>query len=225
MKPDARVMGKLRIAMPRPRSFQASRLQQHEDGTELDRAECDRARAAGGERAYQAGRVCDFSAYIGHSPSEDVPVTDDTQDTAAWPQPKFFFSVDIGGVGTDLPFQEVSGLDMETQAIEYRAGKSPTFAPVNMPGIQKPGHVTLKRGVFVKDNTFFDWYRQVALNTIKRTTVTIKLLDESGAAAMTWTLKNAWPTKITGTDLKSDGNEVAVESLELAHEGLDITRG
>ncbi|GAB7215208.1 phage tail protein [Dickeya oryzae] len=61
------------------------------------------------------------------------------------------------------------------------------------------------------------------MNTIARTAVTINLLDESGSPAMTWKLKNAWPTKISGTDLKSDGNEVAVETIELAHEGLEVS--
>ena len=60
------------------------------------------------------------------------------------------------------------------------------------------------------------------MNMIKRNTVTISLLDEGGAPTMVWTLANAWPTKITGTDLKSDGNEVAVETIEIAHEGLKI---
>lgn len=142
-----------------------------------------------------------------------------------WPLPKFFFSVDITDVGTDLPFQEVSGLDVETQSIEYRAGNSKTFSPVKMPGISKTGNVTLKKGVFVKDNKFFEWHKKVTMNTIGRATVTIKLLDEQGGAAMTWTLRNAWPTKLTGTDLKSDGNEVAVETLEIAHEGLTVAVG
>jgi phage tail-like protein len=60
------------------------------------------------------------------------------------------------------------------------------------------------------------------MNTIERVPVTISLLDEAGAATMVWTLTNAWPTKITGTDLKSEGNEVAIESIEIAHEGLTI---
>ncbi len=63
------------------------------------------------------------------------------------------------------------------------------------------------------------------MNTVKRETVTIQLLDETGSPTMTWTLANAWPTKITGTDMKSDGNEVAVEMLELAHEGFTIRNG
>ena len=60
------------------------------------------------------------------------------------------------------------------------------------------------------------------MNTIKRRDVLIKLLDESGNVTMQWTLANAWPTKITSTDLKSDGNEVAVDTLEIAHEKLTI---
>ena len=63
------------------------------------------------------------------------------------------------------------------------------------------------------------------MNIIKRRTVLIKLLDEKGAVTMQWTLNNAWPTKITSTDLKSDGNEVAVDTLEIAHEQLIISNG
>ena len=63
------------------------------------------------------------------------------------------------------------------------------------------------------------------MNTIKRLPVTISLLDEGGNATMVWTLTNAWPTKITGTDLKSEGNEVAIESIEIVHEGLTIANG
>lgn len=60
------------------------------------------------------------------------------------------------------------------------------------------------------------------MNTIKRVPVIISLLDETGKPTMVWTLANAWPTKITGTDLKAEGNEVAVETIEIAHEGLTI---
>jgi phage tail-like protein len=146
---------------------------------------------------------------------------DGSKQSATWPLPKFYFKVDIGDQ-KDVPFQEVSGLDTETQSIEYRAGNSKEFSTVKMPGIKKTGNVTLKKGIFAKDNKFWDWYNQIKLNTIKRVTVTIQLCDESGSPTMVWTLANAWPTKITGTDMKSDGNEVAVETLEVAHEGLTI---
>jgi phage tail-like protein len=140
-----------------------------------------------------------------------------------WPLPKFHFSVTIDG--KEYPFQEVSGLETETQVIEYRHGNSKQFSTIKMPGIAKYGNVTLKKGVFVKDDNFWKWYSAIKMNTIKRMTIVIKLLDESGKPTMTWTLQNAWPTKIQSTDLKSDGNEVAVETLEFAHEGLVIANG
>mgnify|MGYP000862345326 FL=1 len=144
------------------------------------------------------------------------------QDTI-WPLPKFYFKVFLGSQKSAVSFQEVSGLDTETQIIEYRHGDSKAFSTIKMPGIAKYGDVTLKKGVFTKDNNFFKWYSAIKMNTIKRETVTIQLLDENGSPTMTWTLVNAWPIKVTGTDLKSDGNEVAVETMILAYERLTIT--
>jgi phage tail-like protein len=138
-----------------------------------------------------------------------------------WPQSKFRFSVDWGSQ-TNISFQEVSGLETETQVIEYRDSNSPLFSTVKMPGIAKVGNVTMKRGIFAGDKIFWTWYNQIKMNTIKRETVVIKLLDEAGNVVVTWTLNNAWPTKISSTDLKSDGNEVAIDTIEIAHEGLTI---
>jgi len=141
-----------------------------------------------------------------------------------WPLPKFYFLVDWGS-NSNIPFQEVSGLDIEAQPIQYRHGNSPVFSEINMPGIVKNSNVTMKKGVFANDNSFWDWYNKIKMNTIERQNVVIKLLDEAGNPTMTWTLNNAWPTKISSTDLKSDGNEVAVESIEIMHEGLTIANG
>jgi phage tail-like protein len=138
----------------------------------------------------------------------------------AWPLPRFHFLVKWDS--HVMSFQEVSGLDVEAQPIEYRAGDNPVFSTVKMPGIKKYGNVTMKKGVFKADDKFWDWFNQIKMNTIKRVPVTISLLEESGSPTMVWTLANAWPTKITGTDLKAEGNEVAVETIEIAHEGLSI---
>ena len=73
----------------------------------------------------------------------------------------------------------------------------------------------MRKGIFARDSKFRDWLSKITMNVISRRTVVITLLDETGAPKMAWTLHNAWPTKITGTDLKSEGNEVAVELLEL----------
>jgi len=138
-----------------------------------------------------------------------------------WPLPKFYFTVEVSDLA-EATFQEVSGLDVEAQIIEYRHGNSKDFSTIKMPGIKKYGNVTLKKGIFKGDNKFWDWFNKIKMNLIERKPMTIKLLDEGGNPTMVWTLKNAWPTKITGTDMKSDGNEVAVETLEVAHEGLTI---
>ena len=151
-------------------------------------------------------------------------MTNDTNDDAnLWPLPKFYFSVDIGDGLMGIPFQEVSGMDIETQVIEYRSGNSPVFSTIKMPGIVKYGNVTMKRGLFVKDTNFWNWYQESVMNTVKRREVRIQLRDETGAVAMQWTLQNAFPTKISSTDMESDGNEVAVDSIEFAHEGLTIS--
>lgn len=144
-----------------------------------------------------------------------------TQSTSVWPLPKFHFQVKWDS--EVLSFQEVSGLDIEAQPIEYRHGDSPQFSTLKMPGIRKSGNITMKKGVFKSDNKFWDWFNQIKMNTIKRIPVTISLLDEEGSPTMVWSIANAWPTKITGTDLKSDGNEASIESVEIAHEGVTIS--
>ena len=91
-----------------------------------------------------------------------------------------------------------------------------------MPGLVKYSNVTMKKGIFKGDNRFWDWFKEIKMNTIERTDVTISLLDESDTPTVTWKLKNAWPTKVTGTDLKAEGNEVAIESIEIVHEGFEV---
>ncbi|MDB4016324.1 phage tail protein [Flavobacteriaceae bacterium] len=136
-----------------------------------------------------------------------------------WPLPKFYFSVDIGDF-TDLPFQEVSGLDVETEAIEYRHGNSSVMSAIKMPGMFKFSDVTFKKGVFSGDNQFYDWISSISLNTFERVTITIRLLDEDGAPSMTWTLLNAFPLKVTPTDMNSQSSEAGIETIVFAHEGL-----
>jgi len=137
-----------------------------------------------------------------------------------YPLPKFHFQVQWGG--TRIGFTEISGLDVETEVIEYRDGALPEFSKLKIPGMQKYANITMKRGVFKSDNEYFEWWNTVSLNTIERRDVMVSLLNETHEPVMVWKIKNAWPTKIASTDLKADGNEVAIESIELAHDGLSI---
>lgn len=137
-----------------------------------------------------------------------------------YPLVKFHFQVEWGG--TKIGFTEVSGLDVETEIVEYRDGASPEYSKIKMPGMQKFSNLTLKRGTFKSDNEYYAWWNTVKLNTIERRDITISLLNEDHDPVVTWKVKNAWPTKIQSTDLKADGNEVAIESMEIVHEGLTI---
>ena len=91
-----------------------------------------------------------------------------------------------------------------------------------MPGIPKYGNITLKRGIVPADNDFFKWLNTTALNKVERRDLTISLLNEEHDPVMTWKAVNAFPVKLEGPGLKSTGNEVAIESIEIAHEGLSI---
>ena len=146
-----------------------------------------------------------------------------TQSASIWPMPKFHFQVKWGD--QEMSFQEVTGLDAQSEEIKYRTGDSPIYSVIKMPGLIKYSNVTMKKGIFKGDNKFWDWFSQIKMNTIKRIDITISLLNEENNPAMTWTLKNAWPTKISGYELKAEGNEVAVESIEIVHEGMTITNG
>ncbi len=147
---------------------------------------------------------------------------DRSEQASPWPLPKFSFRVTWGS--TVMSFEEVSGLDVETQPIEYREGDNLALSTIEMPGIMKFRNVTMRNGVFKSDDTFWDWLGQLKMNTIHRVPVTISLVDESGKPTMVWSLANAWPVKFTGTDQKATGQDVAVESIEIAHEGLIISR-
>lgn len=140
--------------------------------------------------------------------------------SAVYPLPKFHFQVEWGG--TKIGFQEVSGLDVEFEMLEYREGSSPTYNKINMPGMVKYTDVVLKRGVFKGDNEFYEWMKSIKLNTVERRDITISLLDEAHAPVVVWKLTNAWPKKIQSTDLKAEGNEVAIDSLTVCHEGVTI---
>ena len=139
-----------------------------------------------------------------------------------WPLPKFYFKVEVDG-GMTASFQEVSGLDTETDVVEYRHGDSPDFTTIKMPGLKKSSDVTLKKGIFTGDIKFFTWFNENTLNTIERKTVTIMLLNEKGDSEIVWTLTNAFPKQVQGTDLNSTSSDAAVETLVLAHEGLTVS--
>jgi len=143
-----------------------------------------------------------------------------TQSAATYALVKFAFQVKWDDA--EFVFSEVTGLTAETQVIEYRGGSSITNSTVKMPGLLKYSNVTLKKGMFKDDKAMWEKFKALNMNTIKRATILISLLDEGKEVVMSWTLLNAFPVKLTITDMKSDANEIALESIELAHEGLTL---
>lgn len=139
---------------------------------------------------------------------------------AAYPLPKFHFIVQWGG--ERVGFTEVTGLDIQVEPIEYREGNSPEYSKIKMPGMLKYSNITLKRGSIVADSDFYKWINTTSLNTVERRDIIISLLNEEHSPVISWKAKNAFAIKVQASDLKSDGNEVAIETLELAHEGLNI---
>lgn len=139
---------------------------------------------------------------------------------ATYPLPKFHFRVEWGGAR--IGFTEVSGLDVTHDVIEYRDGASPEYSKIKMPGMRKFSNITLKRGTFRSDNEFFKWLNTTALNTVERRDLVISLLNEVHEPVVVWKVRNAFPISVKSTDLKSDDNSVAIETLELAHEGLEV---
>lgn len=138
----------------------------------------------------------------------------------AYPVSVFHFQVEWGG--TRIGFTEVSGLTVELQAIDYREGSAPEYQVTKMPGIPQYSNITLKRGIFRADNEFYQWLNTVRMNNIERRDLTVFLLNEEHAPIVTWKIKDAWPCKVEGPTLNSTGNEVAVESIEMCHEGLTM---
>ena len=140
-----------------------------------------------------------------------------------YPIPRYHFQIDWGG--SKISFTEVTGLVMEREKIEYRHSDSKDFNKIAMPGLVKNNNITLKRGKFESDFEFNDWLELVANERVEdRRDVTIRLLNEKHEPVAAWTAARCFPTKVTAPDLKSDANEAAIESLEIAHEGLKLMK-
>lgn len=135
----------------------------------------------------------------------------------------FKFRVKIDGI-TKAGFREVSGLETSTELVEYRNGDDPTHTR-KMAGIVKYGNITLKRGV-TDDLDFTKWRQDVIDGKIAgaRKKGQIFLVDDENNDVAEWDFVDAWPVKLTAPNMNAGANEVGIETLELAHEGLTRTK-
>lgn len=140
--------------------------------------------------------------------------------SSSYPMPAYHFVVDWGG--TRISFTEVSGLNMAHEVVEYREGGSPVDSSMKIPGLTKFENIVLKRGIVKGDNDFFNWMKTKQNSQIERRNLVIKLLDETHAPVMIWKVRNAFPVKYSGPHLQAHSSEVAMETIEIAHEGIEI---
>lgn len=133
------------------------------------------------------------------------------------PHGKFRYKVEIDGLEAG-GFSEVTGFDASIDVIEYREGDMVT-TPMKIPGLKKYGNITLKQGL-ATSRVLYDWITVGVTGAVDRKTITITLLDEEEAPAASWQVINAWPTKYTAPDFNATSSEIAIETLEIAHEGM-----
>ena len=129
------------------------------------------------------------------------------------------FYVQISDV-TEALFTEVSGLQIETSVTDYEEGGENGFVH-RVPGRTKMGNVTLKSGM-TSSNAFFKWYREILRGRISPKQVDIVIYENDGSEMGRWTLLNAYPVKWVGPQLSAEGKVAAIESLELAHQGISL---
>jgi len=149
-----------------------------------------------------------------------------------YPSHNFEFILEIGGLQA-AGFAECNGLQMETKLFQYKEGGR-NETTLQFPEHTSYGNITLKRGITFSDNVLYEWHKDIVTgqfsknrrsqSTLRKNakSTAIILQDELGDEVGRWTLIGAIPVKWVGPDLKATGNEIAIETLEIAHEGIEI---
>ena len=136
---------------------------------------------------------------------------------ASYQYGRFRFKVEIDGLEAG-GFSEVTGFDASIDVMEYREGDM-VQTPMKMPGLKKYGNITLRKGL-ADTTVLYDWITAGIEGEVERKTLTITLLDQTESPVASWQIINAWPVKYIGPDFNATSSEVAIETLEVAHEGM-----
>ena len=137
---------------------------------------------------------------------------------AGYPQAKFRYKVEIDGLEAG-GFSEATGFDASIDVIEYREGDMTAETPMKIAGLKKYGNITLKQGL-TDSRVMYDWLAAGVNGEVQRKTLTLTLLNDTQAPAASWQIINAWSTKYTAPDFNATASEIAIESIEIAHEGM-----
>ena len=141
------------------------------------------------------------------------------------PYSGYSFLVTVTGISDDGQasagtFSEVSGMELEVAQVEYRTGAEPATVR-KMRGLVKYSNITCKRGI-TGDLNFWNWILAGVSGQVQRTDGSIILRDENQQEVMRWNIRRTWPCKYTGPSLNAANNEIAMDTLEICYEGLEI---
>jgi phage tail-like protein len=139
------------------------------------------------------------------------------------PLPAFSFAVEIGGQQTGF-FRSVSGLSIETEVIEFQEGGNNSGTIRKLAGVTRYANIRLTRG-FTGDRSLYDWFVNVQKPNPIKVNGRIIMFDRHGVRVTAWKFTNGFPVKYEAPELDASSNEIAIESIEIAHEGLSIDDG
>src|SRR5262249_31151833 len=135
------------------------------------------------------------------------------------PYRAFNFVVEIDKLSSPIGFSDCSGFAASNDPIEYREGGENTFVR-KLPGLTKYSNIVLKRGL-TDNHDLFDWFKDITAGKIDRRNGSIVALDLDGTEKVRWNFTSAWPTKYDAPDFSAKGNDIAIDSFELAIEKLE----
>lgn len=142
-----------------------------------------------------------------------------------FPVPKFNFEVRFpSGV---ISFQEVTGLSQENEHLEYRTGASKVFVTDKRAGLTKTGTVSFKKGLIKSDTDLKDFYKKIVdkkdfFSKDDPPSITVTLKDEKNSKMFAWKITGVVPIKLDNADLKADDNSIAIEQMDIVHNGIEI---
>ncbi|MFK7908713.1 MAG: phage tail protein [Chitinophagales bacterium] len=150
----------------------------------------------------------------------------DTQVAELWPVAKHYYVLNIDG--TEIAFQEVTGLGQDIELIEFRDGDNKQFSNKKQPGLNGPTDVVCKKGTYQGDSRITELFQALVKDkaryrNLPRLEMTVQLLDEMGSPVITWQIQDGYPLKYEGSDLKSDASEIAIETLTITCQGMEAT--
>jgi len=139
------------------------------------------------------------------------------------PYRNYRFLLEIDGISQG-GFSEVTIPDVSADVNEYREGDEPPTVR-KIPGVREYSNIVLKRGI-TNSSDLYQWFKEIENGKIKssRRNISIILLNKGGNEAARWNFVQAWPTKYNAPNANAKGNEISIESLEIAHEGIVRTK-